>query len=130
MLSILAAALIIRGHRNAPPDAADAEPVPAKTSAQHPETRPAPVTESKRSSGTETASRPATSERALVSLAISPWGEIYVDGKKQGVSPPLREVEVKAGSHRIEVRNTTFPPHVETIDAQPGSRIKIKYKFR
>ena len=138
VLSILAAALIIRGHRNAPPDAADTESVPAKATAQHPatkpapvtETRPAPVTESKHSSGTETASRPAASERVPVSLAISPWGEIYVDGKKQGVSPPLREIEVKAGSHRIEVRNTTFPPHVETIDAQPGSRIKIKHKFR
>jgi hypothetical protein len=132
VLSILAGALIIRGHRNAPPDAVDTETVPAKVATRHPETRPAPVTETKppvtetsRSSDTE-----AASERVPVSLAISPWGEIYVDGKKQGVSPPLREVEVKAGSHRIEVRNTTFPPHVETIDAQPGSRIKIKHKFR
>lgn len=116
VLSILAAALVIRGHRDAQ-DAADAESVPARVAAQRPETG--------RTSGSETAS-----ERVVVGLAISPWGEIYVDGKKQGVSPPLREVEVKTGRHKIEVRNTTFPPHAETVDVQPGSRIKIRHKFR
>jgi len=125
VLSILAAAFVMRGHRDAPQETANAESIPAKVAAQHSETRPAPVTESGRSSGTETAS-----ERVAVSLAISPWGEIYVDGKKQGVSPPLREIEVKPGTHKVEVRNTTFPPHVETVDVQPGSRIKIRHKFR
>lgn len=117
VISILAAALIMRGHREAPQEAADTKSVPAKVAAQRPETS--------RSSAAE----PADVQVPL-SFAISPWGEIYVDGKKQGVSPPLREIEVKPGTHKVEVRNTTFPPHVETVDVQPGSRIKIRHKFR
>lgn len=66
----------------------------------------------------------------MASLSILPWGEIYVDGRKAGVSPPLREIEVKPGKRHIEIRNTTFPPYVETIDVAPGSRIKIRHKFR
>jgi class 3 adenylate cyclase len=116
VLFILAGALVMRGHRDAP-EAPDAESVPAKVAAQH--------REAGRSSATE-----AAGGQVPLSFAISPWGEIYVDGKMQGVSPPLREVEVKAGRHKIEVRNTTFPPHVETVDVQPGSRIKIRHKFR
>jgi hypothetical protein len=30
---------------------------------------------------------------ALVMFAISPWGEIFLDGKSAGVSPPLAELE-------------------------------------
>jgi len=117
VISILAAALVMRGHREAPQAAADTESVPAKVAAQHSETS--------RSSAAESAGK-----QVPLSFAISPWGEIYVDGKKQGVSPPLREIEVRPGTHKVEVRNTTFPPHVETVDVQPGSRIKIRHKFR
>ncbi|MNC86318.1 hypothetical protein D3C83_19700 [compost metagenome] len=66
----------------------------------------------------------------LVTLAISPWGEVYVDGEKRGVSPPLRTVKVTPGQHKIEIRNTGFPTRIETIDAGPGSKIAIKHKFQ
>lgn len=66
---------------------------------------------------------------AVIILAISPWGEVYVDGKKRGVSPPLRNILVTRGKHKIEIRNTTFPNHVEAIVAKPGSEVRIKHKF-
>jgi len=131
VLAILVVALLMRGHRSAPPDeTTNAGSVPAKIETQHPATGEAPVTETRHSTGTQTANRPAANERVSIRFAISPWGEIYVDGKKQGVSPPLREVEVRPGPHTIEVRNTTLPPHVETVDVEPGSRIRIKHKFQ
>jgi class 3 adenylate cyclase len=67
---------------------------------------------------------------AIVSFAIAPWGEIYVDGQKRGVSPPLRELELSPGQYKIEVRNTTFPAHVQNIEVEAGGRIKIKHQFR
>ena len=66
----------------------------------------------------------------VVALAISPWGEIYVNGQKQGVSPPLRTVTLTPGRHKIEIRNTSFPSHIEMIDARPGGKIAIKHKFQ
>jgi serine/threonine-protein kinase len=70
------------------------------------------------------------SQSATLSFAIAPWGEIYVNGKKRGVSPPLREVQVNPGEHTIEVRNTTFPPLVRTVSVEPGERLRIQHKFQ
>jgi hypothetical protein len=77
------------------------------------------------------ATAPAATARgtAVVGLAITPWGEVYVDGEKQGVSPPLHELKIPAGEHTIEVKNTSFPSHIETVRAKSGDRIRIKYKF-
>lgn len=66
---------------------------------------------------------------ALVSVAVTPWGEVYLDGRIQGVSPPLAELQVAPGKHEIEIRNTTFPVHTRSIHVKAGEKIKIKHKF-
>jgi len=66
---------------------------------------------------------------ALVSVAVTPWGEIYLDGRMQGVSPPLVELQVAPGKHEIEIRNTTFPAYTQSIHVKADEKIKIKHKF-
>jgi hypothetical protein len=66
---------------------------------------------------------------AKVSLAISPWGQVFVDGKMRGVSPPLQELELAPGKHRIEVKNASSEAHVVTVNAKPGEQLRIKHKF-
>jgi eukaryotic-like serine/threonine-protein kinase len=66
---------------------------------------------------------------ARVLLAVSPWGEVFVDGRKRGVSPPLNEIRLAPGRHTIEIRNTTFAPHRETVDVLADANIRIKHKF-
>ena len=66
---------------------------------------------------------------ALVSLAITPWGEIYLDGRMQGVSPPLAELQVVPGEHVIEIRNSTFPVYSQKFRVEANGKIKIKHKF-
>jgi class 3 adenylate cyclase len=63
-------------------------------------------------------------------LAVAPWGEVLVDGKSRGVSPPLRMLEVSAGAHTIEIRNSTFPAHVARVEVKPGEAVKIQHRFR
>ena len=64
-----------------------------------------------------------------VELAVLPWGEVLVDGKSRGVSPPLRTLEVAPGPHTIELRNSTFPSHVEKIDVKAGEAVKVRHRF-
>jgi hypothetical protein len=45
------------------------------------------------------------------------------------VSPPLQELELAPGRHRIEIKNTAGQPHVVTVTAKAGERIRIKHKF-
>jgi len=69
-------------------------------------------------------------ELARVELAVAPWGEVLVDGKSRGVSPPLRTLDIPAGSHTIEIRNSTFPSHVERVNVKAGEAIRIRHRFQ
>lgn len=112
------------------PVAAPPALAPPHAAAQHVNKKPAAAARDERKEKPAAAAPVATAQgTAVVSLAIAPWGEVYVDGEKHGVSPPLHELRISAGAHTIEVRNTTFPSHVETVRAKAGERIKIKYKF-
>jgi hypothetical protein len=67
--------------------------------------------------------------RANVVLKIKPWGEVFVDGKMVGVSPPLTMLEVPLGEHVVEVRNTTFPVNTRLINLKSGMKITVKHQF-
>lgn len=73
---------------------------------------------------------PAPPGPAHVQLAISPWGEIFLDGAKMGVSPPLTQLQTTAGRHRIEIRNGDATPHVAEIELSDNETKRIKYKFQ
>jgi len=82
------------------------------------------------SSKTATSSAPVALEKATVSFAISPWGEVFVDGKSVGVSPPLSMLQLESGKHTVEVRNQAFAPYRDTVNLKPGQSLKIRHKFR
>jgi PEGA domain len=65
-----------------------------------------------------------------IRLAIAPWGQVIVDGKERGVSPPLTHVVVPSGTHTVEIRNTTFPSHVAKVEVKAGESVRIKHRFR
>lgn len=66
---------------------------------------------------------------ALISLSVLPWGEIYLDGRMQGVSPPLAEMQVVPGKHEIEIRNATFPVYKKVFFVKSGGVLRIQHKF-
>ena len=66
---------------------------------------------------------------ALISLAIAPWGEVYVDGERIGVSPPVNEVEVVPGKRKVEIKNGDFPVYTQVVDVKTDQKIRIKHKF-
>jgi class 3 adenylate cyclase len=131
VIAILAVAVSIRLNRQ-PAAEPVAAPAPPKRVAAAP--APAPVREAvpQRAvpSQKEAEPAPAPAGPATVIFTVLPWGEVYLDGRLLGVSPPLREFEVKSGRHKIEIRNADFQPYVEVIEAKPGSRIRIRHRFR
>jgi hypothetical protein len=74
--------------------------------------------------------KPAAGDSGRVELAVLPWGEVLVDGRSRGVSPPLRVLDIPAGSHTIEIRNSTFPSHVEKVNVKPGQAVRIRHRFK
>lgn len=68
--------------------------------------------------------------RATLVVAVAPWGEVYVDGRSAGVSPPLAVLEIAAGRHEVEIRNQAFAPHRETVNLKAGQTLKLRHKFK
>jgi hypothetical protein len=64
-----------------------------------------------------------------VALAVSPWGEVIVNGTSRGVSPPLTQLGLAPGVHTIEIRNTAAPPFVVRIEVRPGETISLQHRF-
>jgi len=77
----------------------------------------------------KTPAAPAAASAGRLELAVLPWGEVLIDGKSRGVSPPLRTLEIPPGSHTIELRNSTFPSHVEKIELKAGEAVRIRHRF-
>jgi class 3 adenylate cyclase len=63
-------------------------------------------------------------------IAVAPWGDVLVDGKKRGRTPPLLVIDVPAGAHTIEIRNATSPAHTARVEVKPGETIRIQHRFR
>jgi hypothetical protein len=77
------------------------------------------------------ATAPVSSSReATLNIVALPWAEVFVDGTRQGVTPPLRAIFLRPGKHRIELRNTSFPSHVQTVELKPGAELSITHRFR
>lgn len=73
--------------------------------------------------------KPTVTRGGKIMLAIIPWGEVFVDGRRRGVSPPLKTLFLAPGKHMIEIRNTSFPVHRETVEVKSGAVLKIQHKF-
>lgn len=76
------------------------------------------------------AKAPPAASPGRLRLAISPWGEVFVDGRSRGVSPPMKTLKLPPGRYKIEVRNTTFPPHVAEVEVKSGRRVTLRHVFK
>ncbi|MFL6710117.1 MAG: hypothetical protein ACJ8HI_18095 [Massilia sp.] len=106
--------------------AASIEPEPAVEAAQPP--APAPESAAPATSA-ETVPAPAAGPAtATYKLIIKPWGTVYVDGVKRGISPPLKSLTL-TGEHTIRIDNPDF--HSRTITVRPGkdNTTRIEHAF-
>lgn len=64
-----------------------------------------------------------------LNLAVAPWGEVFVNGRSRGVSPPMKNLKLPPGKYRIEIKNTTFPPYSESVEIKSREEITVRHKF-
>ena len=146
---ILAFAITVRAAREKPVQVAQAPTPPAvkiappapapaptppepKVEAKAPEEKPAPPARKEKPREKVAKSQAPAGSRmpGVVAFTIAPWGEVIVDGKSQGVSPPLKELKLAPGRHRIEVRNAGFTPHIQIVEVKSGEQIRIRHRFQ
>jgi hypothetical protein len=72
---------------------------------------------------------PVAAVNGMVQIAISPWGQVEVDGTPAGITPPLTRLELPAGMHSITVRNEDFPPYTQRVQVDPDKPVTLRHRF-
>jgi eukaryotic-like serine/threonine-protein kinase len=115
--------------------AAVPEPVLAAASGADTTRKPAPPKETlkerraREARERAAAAAPVVAATGVVRLAISPWGQVEVDGRSVGTAPPLNELTLAEGRHVVTIRNDDFPPYSSTVNVVPGQPVNLKYRF-
>lgn len=108
---------------------------PAPPAARRPVTpRPTPAARPRSATGSSaaTAADPeagASAATGVLQLAISPWGQVEVNGRPSGTTPPLTRLTLREGLHTVTVRNEDFPPYTVTVQVQADKPVTVRHRF-
>ncbi len=74
----------------------------------------------------------AVDRTGIVKLDINPWGTIVIDGVTRGISnsSQLRQIELPAGTHTIEIAKPDAQPLKQTIEVTAGAPLSISHTFK
>ncbi|HET7865658.1 MAG TPA: PEGA domain-containing protein, partial [Burkholderiaceae bacterium] len=75
------------------------------------------------------AANPTATAAATVTIAVSPWAQIDVDGNNVGTTPPLARLTLPEGRHTITLRNDDYPAHSLTVTLSAGQVFNLKHRF-
>jgi len=64
-----------------------------------------------------------------VFLVVKPWGEVYIDGRQVGITPPLKSFDLPIGLHVITVTNSSLPIYQREVNVQPETTITVAHDF-
>lgn len=104
-------------------------PEPAAPQVAAPEDKPLDVKPAPRRRSEPSAQVVAPPRDGSVNLAITPWGEVLVDGTLRGVSPPLTQLALAPGTHTIEVRNSGAPAFTARVEIRAGETVTLQHRF-
>lgn len=115
--------------------AAPGAPAPVESTPAAPPARAKPpaarnkAASSKAAAGNTATAATAAPVTGSVQLAISPWGQVEVNGQEAGTTPPLARLTLSEGTHNITVRNEDFPPYTVTVQVQADKPVVVRHRF-
>jgi eukaryotic-like serine/threonine-protein kinase len=62
-------------------------------------------------------------------VAVTPWGEVEVDGRPVGITPPLVRLELTEGTHEVTIRNGDFPPFSTRVEVHADKPAVVRHRF-
>ena len=66
----------------------------------------------------------------IYKLQVKPWGNVFVDGARRGVTPPLKALKLNAGEHTVRIENPSYPIRVIVVKAGKTRRGVIEHNFQ
>lgn len=74
--------------------------------------------------------KPSAATAGTLVVAVKPWGEVWVDGSKRGISPPLLKLQLPPGRYRIELRNPGLPSIEQALEISAGQSVTLRHNFQ
>jgi serine/threonine protein kinase len=71
--------------------------------------------------------RPRSTARLI--LAVAPRGEVYINGKHYGTTPPITTLDLDPGMYRIEVRSGSRKPYLTYMTVEAGDVRRVRHTF-
>jgi serine/threonine-protein kinase len=110
---------------------------PAVAAAPAPTTPPKPATRPRQNQAGNKAAQPAAAPpppapapaTGTVQIAVSPWGNVEIDGVPAGTTPPLTRLTLPTGTHTITIRNEDFPPYTTTLEVTADKPVTLRHRF-
>jgi hypothetical protein len=111
----------------AAPAAAEPAPVVATPAPKPPAAKPVPVARK----AAPQAAPPTAAALAMgqLQVAVTPWGEVEIDGRAAGITPPLVRLELTQGTHEVTIRNGDFPPFSARVEVHPDKPAVVRHRF-
>jgi hypothetical protein len=69
------------------------------------------------------------SRPGVLVLDVRPRGEVYVDGAFHGRTPPMTELSLPPGPHRVQIRAAGYPQHNLLVEVKSGERQTLSHTF-
>jgi eukaryotic-like serine/threonine-protein kinase len=70
-----------------------------------------------------------TATMGRIRIVATPWGEVEVDGKKMGVSPPLTILSLEPGEHTVVLRNSDYAARTFKVKVELDKTERVAHKF-
>jgi serine/threonine-protein kinase len=102
---------------------------PAAQTAQRPRAAERVAARDVRETPARDAKPRAAAATGVLQLAVTPWGQVDIDGKSAGVTPPLAQLTLSVGEHVITVRNEDFAPHTVTVRVSADQPVTVRHRF-
>jgi hypothetical protein len=80
--------------------------------------------------GTRAAPAVAAAKQGKLEFLVIPFGEVIVDGKSLGMSPPLQSIDLPAGAHVVRFQYATYQPHTERVELRAGESRRLVHRFK
>lgn len=72
---------------------------------------------------------PPTPAQYAVGVSVRPWGEVIIDGRSRGISPPLGQVMLAPGTHSVVIRNPGSADYRTSVTVGPNRAGSISHVF-
>jgi hypothetical protein len=62
-------------------------------------------------------------------LDVRPWGQVVVNNKPLGLTPPAKEFKLAPGLHNVEIRNGNLEAYRTQVEVFEGGVVRISHHF-